>query len=195
MTVLMPADQLRKPASVGKPFTNVEIKIVGPDSATLPSGEIGEICCDNPSVMTCYAGMPEATALAFTGRWLHTGDLGYLDGEGFLHIVGRRTDMIISGGVNIYPVEIESVLNEHPAVLDSAVVGVPDLKWGQAIKAYISLRGDYRPTLQELQRHCAACLADYKKPRHLEIVDEIPRNVGGKIVKPALQPPAGASVA
>lgn len=186
MSVLKPRDQLRKPNSVGQPFTNVEIMIAGPDGKPLPAGETGEIWCANPSLMTCYLGEPEETAAAFTGRWFHTGDLGYLDDENYLYIVGRSKDMIISGGVNIYPAEIEHVLLQHPAILDCAVVGVPDARWGQAVKAFVNLRSGRHLDLAEVQEHCRKYLADYKKPRYLELVPEIPKNAGGKTVKAAL---------
>ncbi len=193
MTVLKPRDQLRKPASVGQPFTNVEIMIAGPDGRALAPNETGEVWCSNPSVMASYRDRPEETAAAFTGPWFHTGDLGYLDEEGFLYLVGRSKDMIISGGVNIYPVEIEQVIMLHLAVLDCAVVGIPDAKWGQSIKAFVVLRDGQRLTLAELQKHCLEYLADYKMPRSLEIVRDLPKNAGGKTVKSALLEPARRS--
>lgn len=186
MSVLKPRDQLRKPGSVGQPFTNVEIMIAGPDGEALPPGETGEIWCANPSLMTGYLNNPEGTAAAFTGRWFHTGDLGYLDDEGFLYVVGRLKDLIVSGGVNIYPAEIEQILLMHPAILDCAVVGIPDPKWGQAVKAFVTLRRNWQLDLAEVQAHCKKYLADFKKPRALEIVAEIPKNAGGKTMKAEL---------
>ena len=186
MTVLRPTDQVRKAGSVGKPFANVEILIAGPSGDVLPAGEVGEIWSHNPSTMTRYLGLPEATAAAFSGRWYRTGDLGYLDEDGYLYIVGRAKELIISGGINIFPPEIEGVLSEHPSVQDCAVVGVPDEKWGQAVKAFIALREGASLSLGEVQSHCRKHLADFKKPREIEIVAEIPRNAGGKIVKSAL---------
>lgn len=190
MTVLRPRDQLRKPDSVGQPFANVEIMIAGPDGETLAPNQTGEVWCSNPSVMASYRDRPEETAAAFTGRWFHTGDLGYRDEEGFLYLTGRANDMIISGGVNIFPVEIERVIMLHPAVLDCTVVGVPDPKWGQGVKAFVVLRNGRRLTLAELQKHCMEYLAGYKKPRSLEILDHLPKNAGGKTVKSALPEPA-----
>lgn len=186
MSVLMPVDQLRKPDSVGQPFTNVEIMIAGQDGKSLPPGQVGEIWCSNPSLLSCYADQPEETEAAFTGRWFHTGDLGYLDDENYLYIAGRSKDLIISGGVNIYPAEIEQVLMAHPAVLDCAVIGVADPKWGQAVKAFVVLRAGHRIDLQAVQEHCSQYLADFKKPRFLELVAEIPKNAGGKTVKTLL---------
>jgi len=186
MTVLKPRDQLRKLGSVGQPFTNVELMIAGPNGIALPAGSIGEVWCSNPSAMTCYRDRPADTAAAFTGRWFRTGDLGYLDDEGYLFLNGRVSDVIISGGINVYPAEIEQVLMLHPAVLDCAIVGMPDLKWGESVKAFVVARPGTSIDLAELQRHCAAHLADYKKPRALEIVSEIPKNAGGKSMKSLL---------
>ena len=186
MTVLEPADQRRKPASVGRPFAGVEIRIVGENGAALPAGEVGEILCLNPSVMREYLDDPEATKAAFTDGWFHTGDLGYLDEDGYLHLVGRLKEIVISGGVNIHPAEIERVLMSHPAVLDCAVVGLPDAKWGQIVVACVVPRRGERPDLAELQSHCARELADYKKPRRLEVVATIPRNASGKTVRAEL---------
>ena len=186
MTVLRPEDQLRKPESVGQPFRNVELMIADADGRACPPGTVGEVWCINPSVMTAYRDRPEDTARAFTGRWFHTGDLGYLDADGFLHLVSRLSDVVISGGVNIYPAEVEQVLMLHPAVLDAAVVGVPDPKWGQAVKAYLVVRAGEKLDLEAVQRHCAAHLADFKKPRSVQFLDALPKNAGGKTVKSAL---------
>ena len=186
MTVLRPSDQVRKARSVGKPFPGVEIRISGPSGETLPSRQVGEIWSFNPSTMSRYLDAPDATAAAFSGQWYRTGDLGYLDDEGYLHLAGRAQEMIISGGMNIYPPEIESVLMEHPDVRDCAIVGMADETWGQVVKAFIALRGNAHLTLGEVQAHCKQQLADFKKPRQIEIVAEIPRNAGGKVVKMAL---------
>lgn len=186
ISVLLPRDQQRKPTSVGQPFVNVEVRILDDQECELPTGEIGQIWCKNPSSMTCYLGQPEATAAALKNGWYRTGDLGYLDSEGFLYLIGRSGDVIISGAVNIYPAEIEQVLMEHPGVLDCAVSGEPDPKWGQRIVACIVPRRGYKPDLQNIQDHCTACLADYKKPRRIVLLDEIPKNAGGKTVRSAL---------
>jgi long-chain acyl-CoA synthetase len=186
MTVLRPNDQVRKSRSVGKPFPNVELMIADPSGDAQPAGTIGEIWSCNPSTMSHYLDASEVTATAFSSRWYRTGDLGYLDDEGYLHLVGRAQELIISGGMNIYPPEIEGVLMEHPDVRDCAVVGMPDETWGQVVKAYIALRGESHLTLGEAQSHCKRQLADFKKPRQIEIVAEIPRNAGGKVVKSAL---------
>ena len=187
MSVLRPVDQLRKPESVGQPFRNVEIMIADEAGQPCAPRTVGEVWCINPSVMTSYRDRPEETARAFTGRWFRTGDLGFLDEEGFLHLVSRLSDVVISGGVNIYPAEIEQVLMLHPAVLDAAVVGVPDPKWGQAVKAYLVVREGARVDLDEIQRHCNLHIADFKKPRSLQLLPALPKNAGGKTVKSQLE--------
>lgn len=186
MTVLKPADQLRKPGSVGQPFANVQIRILGEDGNQLPAGDSGEVCCRNPSLMTRYLGSQALTASAFAGGWFHTGDLGYLDEEGFLYLIGRKGDMIISGGMNIYPAEIETALMSHPDILDCAVVGEPHGTWGQCVAAYVVPRDGRQIELKSLQAHCATTLADYKKPRILKLVSSIPKNAGGKTIKSML---------
>jgi acyl-CoA synthetase (AMP-forming)/AMP-acid ligase II len=186
MSVLRPVDQLRKPDSVGQAFRNVELMIANADGSACGPNVVGEVCCINPSLFIGYRDCPEDTARTFFGRWYRTGDLGFLDDEGYLHLVGRAKDVVISGGVNIYPAEIERVLMLHPAVLDAAVVGVPDEKWGQAVKAYLVLRNGKTLDLAEVQRHCAAHLADFKKPRSVELREALPKNAGGKTIKSAL---------
>jgi acyl-CoA synthetase (AMP-forming)/AMP-acid ligase II len=186
MSVLRPADQLRKPASVGQPFRNVELMIADAAGARCPANAVGEVWCENPSIFTAYVERPDDTAAAFTGRWYHTGDLGYVDEEGFLHLVGRKSDVLKSGGINVYPAEIERVLMLHPAVLDAAVVGVPDETWGQRVKAFVVLREHATLDLEALQQHCAAHLADFKKPRSVEFVSALPKNAGGKTMKSLL---------
>ncbi|MGD9866735.1 MAG: class I adenylate-forming enzyme family protein [Hyphomicrobiales bacterium] len=186
MSVLKPEEQLRKPMSVGQPFPNVEIRIADENGALLPPGKCGEVWCRNPSLMTCYLDNPEATGAAISDGWFRTGDLGALDDEGFLTLAGRKGDMIISGGVNIYPAEIENLLMGHPAVLDCAVLGEPDPKWGQRVVAFVVPRAGQEIGLEALQQFCADTLADYKKPRRLEILDAIPKNAGGKTIKAEL---------
>jgi acyl-CoA synthetase (AMP-forming)/AMP-acid ligase II len=186
MSVLRPCDQLRKPGSVGRPFRNVELMIADASGTACEANVVGEVWCANPSIFSVYRDRPEDTARAFTGRWYHTGDLGYLDDDGFLHLVARQSDVLKSGGVNIYPAEIERVLLLHPAILDAAVVGVPDEKWGQSVKAFVVKRNGMPLDLAGLQQHCAHYLADYKKPRSIEILAALPKNAGGKTMKSAL---------
>lgn len=187
MTVLRPADQLRKPDSVGQPFRNVEIMIADSEGRPCAPGVVGEVWCANPSAMTGYHNKPAETDRAFTGRWFHTGDAGFIDQDGFLHLSGRQADVVISGGVNIYPAEIEQVLMLHPVVLDAAVVGTPDSRWGQVVKAYLVVREGARLTLEQVQEHCTNHLADFKKPRAMTLLPSLPKNAGGKTVKSKLQ--------
>lgn len=186
MTVLKPRDQGRKACSVGQPFPNVRIRVLGKDAEDAAPGEAGEVLCRNPSLMTCYLDNPAATEAAFTDGWYRTGDIGYLDEEGYLYLVGRKSDVIISGGINIYPAEIENTLMGHPAVLDCAVVGVADEKWGQRVCACVVLREGFEVELESLQEYCSKLLAGYKKPRELRVVSSLPKNAGGKTMKAKL---------
>jgi acyl-CoA synthetase (AMP-forming)/AMP-acid ligase II len=186
MTVLRPSDQLRKPGSVGQAFRNVELMIADANGNACTANGVGEVWCANPSIFTQYRDRPEDTARAFAGRWYRTGDLGYLDDDGFLHLVGRNSEVLKSGGINVYPAEIERVLMLHPSILDAAVVGVPDDKWGQAVKAFVVVRDGAPIDLVAVQKHCERYLADYKKPRNVEFVAALPKNAGGKTMKNAL---------
>lgn len=186
MTVLKPRDQRRYTRSVGQPFHNVKIRIVNDYNNDVETGEPGEVLCRNPSLMTEYLDNEEATTAAFLDDWYRTGDIGYLDEAGYLYLVGRKGEMIISGGINIYPAEIENTLMSHPDVLDCAVIGLPDEKWGQCVAAYVVPRDGCQIKLQTLQEHCQNVLADYKKPRILHIVPTLPKNAGGKTVKARL---------
>jgi long-chain acyl-CoA synthetase len=186
MSVLKPGDQRRKPKSVGRPFVNVEIRIADETGNTLPAHEQGEVCCRNPSLMSGYLNNPEATDAAFFDDWFRTGDVGYLDEEGYLYLIGRKGDIIISGGMNVYPAEIENALISHPDILDCAVVGAPHPKWGQCVAAFVVARDGKDIALETVQAHCASLLADFKKPRILKLIDSIPKNAGGKTVKSQL---------
>ena len=186
MSVLKPQDQRRKPKSVGQPFINVEIRIADDEGNTLPPHTQGEVCCRNPSLMSGYLNNPEATDAAFFDDWFCTGDVGYLDEEGYLYLIGRKGDIIISGGMNIYPAEIENALISHPDIVDCAVVGAPHPKWGQCVAAFVVPRDGKQIDLETVQAHCASLLADFKKPRILKLVDSIPKNAGGKTVKSRL---------
>ncbi|MDE0042519.1 MAG: long-chain fatty acid--CoA ligase [Candidatus Poribacteria bacterium] len=181
------SDQMKRLASAGIPRTDVEVKIVDPDGNELPPGETGEIVTRSDLVMKGYWRAPEATAEALQDGWLHTGDMGYVDEHGYLFLMDRSKDMIISGGENIYPREIEEVIVGHPAVREVAVIGVPDSQWGEAIKAVVSLVPGSNVTETELIDFCTEHIARYKKPRSVEFVDELPKNNYGKIVKRALR--------
>lgn len=177
----------RRLASAGRPRTDVEVKVVDPSDREVAAGEIGEICARGPIVMKGYWNRPDATAEALRGGWLHTGDLGRLDPDGYLYILDRAKDMIISGGSNIYPREVEEVILQHPAVLEVAVIGVPDPLWGESVKAIVALRPGASATEAEIIELCRQNLASYKKPRSVEFVDSLPKNAYGKILKRELR--------
>ena len=160
--------------------------MVGDDGHEVPPGEIGELTIAGPCVMRGYWGDPEATAEVIRDGWLHTGDLAVTSDRGYYKIVDRKKDMIISGGLNVYPAEVERVLSAHPAVVEIAVVGVPDDRWGETPLACV-VSSDPALTLGELVRYCAGELADYKKPRHLRLLAELPRNSNGKVIKQQLR--------
>lgn len=180
-------DQMRRLASAGIPRTDVELKIFDSDDNELPQGEMGEIVTRSDLVMKGYWRNPEATSQTLTNGWLHTGDMGYLDERGYLFIMDRSKDMIISGGENVYPREIEEVLIRHPAVREVAVIGVPDEKWGEAIKAVVSLNPGKTATEAELISFCKDNMASYKKPKSVEFVEALPKSNYGKILKRELR--------
>jgi acyl-CoA synthetase (AMP-forming)/AMP-acid ligase II len=180
-------EEIKRLASAGFARTDVEIKIFDKEENELPPGHIGEIATRSDLVMKGYWNNPEATAGTIKNGWLHTGDVGYLDDNGYLFIMDRSKDMIISGGENIYPREIEEVLIRHPAVREVSVIGVPDLKWGEAIKAVVSLNPDKTVTEKDLIDFCGENIAGYKKPKSVDFVDDLPKSNYGKILKRKLR--------
>lgn len=179
-----------KVGSAGQPVFTMEARIVGPDDSELPRGEIGEIVARGPNVMAGYWNKPDETAYALRGGWLHTGDLGYMDEDGFLYIVDRLKDMIISGGENVYSAEVESVIYRHPAVAVCAVFGIPDEKWGEAVHAVIVPKEGQTVSSQEIIALCRQFIAGYKCPRSVEIRHEpLPITGAGKILKRELRRP------
>lgn len=175
--------------SCGKPLPGTEIRIVDANDDDVPAGEIGEIIARGPQLMQGYWNRPEATEQALAGGWLHTGDAGRLDAEGFLYIEDRVKDMIISGAENIYPREVENTLFEHPAVADAAVIGVPDEKWGETVKAVVVLRDGQNVEAEELITFCRNKIAHFKCPHSVDFVAELPRNPSGKVLKKDLREP------
>jgi acyl-CoA synthetase (AMP-forming)/AMP-acid ligase II len=180
-------EQMNRLASAGFGRTDVEVKIFDADDKELPPGEMGEIVTRSDLVMKGYWRNPEATAETLRNGWLHTGDLGYMDENGYLFIMDRSKDMIISGGENIYPREIEEVIVQHPAVREVAVIGVPDPKWGEAIKAVVALVQGKSATEEELISYCKDHIASYKKPKSVDFVDELPKSNYGKVLKRKLR--------
>ncbi|MFP3991442.1 fatty acid--CoA ligase [Streptomyces sp. E11-3] len=173
--------------SVGRPCPGNEVKVIGPDGETLPPGETGQICIRTPSRMLGYWNLPEATARTVVGEWLHMGDAGYLDEDGYVYLRDRMNDTIIVAGQNIYPAEVEKALAAHPAVADAAVVGLPDPHWGEAVHACVVLRPGAAATPRELLLSLRGRLADYKIPGGFHFVDDLPRNPSGKILRRAVR--------
>ncbi|MDI6753155.1 MAG: AMP-binding protein, partial [Thermodesulfobacteriota bacterium] len=180
-------EQMRRLTSAGIPRTDVEIKIVDEEDHDLPPGQMGEIVARGEVVMKGYWKNPEATAETLRGGWLHTGDLGIMDEKSYVYILDRAKDMIISGGENIYSREIEDVILRHPAAHEVAVIGVPDEKWGEAIKAIVALKEGRKATEEEIINFCKEYLANYKKPKSVEFIDAIPKNPYGKVLKRELR--------
>jgi long-chain acyl-CoA synthetase len=186
-STLNPIDGARKPGTVGLPLRGQEVRVVDGDGNPVPQGERGEVVIRGANVMRGYLGKPEETAKTIVDGWLHTGDVGIFDEDGYLRIVDRIKDMIIRGGENIYPKEIETALYTEEAVLEAAVVGRPDDVLGEVVVAYVSLRPEAEITVEDLHGVCRERLAKYKRPVLIEIVDELPKNPVGKIDKPALR--------
>jgi long-chain acyl-CoA synthetase len=177
-------DRPERLASAGYPRPGMDVRVLGDDDAELPVGEIGEVCVQGPAVMAGYWQRPDETAEALRHGWLHTGDLGRFDDHGYLYLLDRAKDLIITGGSNVYAVEVESVLAMHPGVQEAAVVGVADRTWGEVVTAVVVGDIALEPELRAL---CADALAGYKRPRLYFYVDELPRNAYGKVLKRELR--------
>lgn len=188
LTYLSPRDQFRKIGSVGKPHGQAELIVADEAGHALPAGEIGEVLAKTEHAMSGYWDMPDATEAALRDGWLHTGDLGRLDDEGYLYITGRLKDMIVSGGEKIYPAEVEAILVTHPSVAEVAVVGVPDRTWGEAVLAVIVPRTGQAPDQASVQAFLRERLAGYKVARFVELVDALPKTAAtGKVQKAELR--------
>jgi len=175
--------------SCGRPIANAQIKVVGDDGAELPCGQVGEIVARTPQAMQGYWRLPEATAGTIRDGWIYTGDAGYFDEDGYLYIHDRVKDMVVSGGENVYPAEVESALFGHPAIADLAVIGVPDDRWGEAVKAVVVRKPGVEVTEAELIDYARERIASYKAPKSVDFVDALPRNPSGKILKRVLRAP------
>lgn len=187
MAISRPSDMEKNPLSAGRPVWCVELRIVDESGTPVRVKEVGEVICKSPLATHGYYKNPEATRAVFRDGWFYTGDLGYFDEEGYLYIGGRKKDMIKSGGISIYPLEIESVLYSHPAVLEAAVIGVPDPEWGESVKAVVLLKEGSRIQGEELIRFCKERLAPYKAPKSVEIVSSLPHTEIGKVAKQKLR--------
>jgi fatty-acyl-CoA synthase len=188
-------DALRKIGSVGKPVTMVAARVVDDDMKDVPPGEVGEIVYRGPSVMSGYWQNLEATAEAFRGGWFHSGDLVREDEEGFLYVVDRKKDMIITGGENVYCAEVENALSAHPAVAEVAVIGAPHERWGETPVAVVALVPGASLTVEELREWGTSRLARYKLPTVLHVMDALPRNASGKVLKTTLRQQYGGAIA
>jgi long-chain acyl-CoA synthetase len=179
----------RKVLSIGKALWGVRMRVCDRAGRTLPPGreQVGEILIRGHNVMKGYLGRPEATAEALRDGWLHSGDLGYMDEDGFYFIVDRAKDLVIRGGYNVYPREIEEVLYAHPAILEAAVIGKPDERLGEEIVAVVALRPGHKVTAQEIIAYTRERLAAYKYPREIRFMAELPKGASGKILKSALR--------
>ena len=177
-----PPDERRRPGSCGMPIGN-EMKVVDDEDRDVPDGELGEIVLRGENVLKGYYRNDEATGRAFRGGWFHTGDIGYRDADGFYYIVDRKSDMIIRGGENIYPREIDEVLYRHPAIAAAATIGVPDKLYGEEVAAFVVLKDGVRITDEEVIEYCRQHLADYKCPKSVRIVKDIPKGPTGKLLK------------
>jgi long-chain acyl-CoA synthetase len=178
---------VRKLGSVGQAIPGVEIGILDDADQAVAARDIGEVCVRGPNVMQGYYRLPEETAAALRGGWLHTGDMGRLDGDGYLYIVERKKDLIIRGGFNIYPREVEDVLYAHPAVAEAAVVGMRDSLMGEEVLAWVALKPGATTDEATLLTFCQSRLAKYKSPRHIRFLDALPKSPIGKILKKELR--------
>ena len=184
-TLLKGADAVRKMGSVGRPMLGVELRVVDDDLRDVPDGTVGEIVYRGPTVMAGYHDQSDASAEAFAGDWFHSGDLAKRDEEGYLWLVDRKKDLIISGGENVYPAEVERVLLEHEAVADAAVVAMAHPKWVETPLAFVVAAGEVDENA--LIAHCRERLAGFKRPSAVVFVEALPRNAAGKVLKRELR--------
>jgi acyl-CoA synthetase (AMP-forming)/AMP-acid ligase II len=176
--------KLKRLNSIGKPLPDVEIRVRDDGNNSLPAGEVGEIIIRTPRIMKGYAGRTDDAALA--DGWRATGDLGWVDEDGYVFFAGRKDDMIIRGGENIAPAEIETILMSHPAIDEAAVIGVPSVEWGQTVKAYVVIKSGQKADARDLQEFCRTRLASFKRPEQIEFIDALPKNALGKILRKEL---------
>ena len=195
ITVLPAADhvddhdgrRLERLGSVGRAQTGIEIAILDADDQGLAQGELGEVCVRGDVVMAAYLNNSEATAQTLANGWLHTGDIGRFDAHGYLTLVDRSKDLIISGGSNIYPREVEEVLLRHPAIKEAAVLGEPDAQWGESVVAVLVAQAEQVVDQQELDVFCLEHIARFKRPKRYVFIDQLPKNATGKVLKRELR--------
>ena len=186
VTCFNPIDRPNKAGSIGLSIVNVENRVVDPDGHDVPVGQVGELVVKGSNVMKGYYKMPDATAAALKDGWLHTGDLARRDEEGYFYIVDRKKEVIIVGGYNVYPREVEEVLYEHPVIAEAAAVGMPDPEQGEIVMAYV-VKTEDALTEEEVIAYCREHLAKYKVPRRVAFLEELPKNATGKILRRELQ--------
>ena len=173
----------------GRAVPGAELKVVGDDGEELPIGEVGELICKSPSNMAGYWNLPDATTAALKDGWMHTGDAAYMDRDGYVYIQDRMKDMIISGGENVYPAQVESAIYGHPAVGEVAVIGVPDETWGEAVKACVVPKPGQVLDPDDVIAFTRERLAGFKVPKTVDLIPEMPRNASGKILRRELRAP------
>jgi long-chain acyl-CoA synthetase len=186
-TALRPVDQLRKQACVGQALPLTHLRLLDDAGNDVPQGEVGELAVSSPYLFAGYLNLPEQTARVTRGDWVVTGDLARFDDEGYVYLVDRKNDMIISGGENVYPREVEEILLAQPAVAECAVAGLPHEYWGEQVTAFVVLRAGMNATAEELTAACREKLSRYKVPKEIRFVDKLPRNTMGKVLRRALR--------
>ncbi len=187
ITNLRPAEQLSRPGSVGRAFTCTKIRLLDDAGEPVADGEVGELFSNSPFLFSGYYKLPAATAACLREGAVSVGDLACRDEDGCITIVDRKTDLVISGGLNVYPREIEDVLHRHPAIREAAVIGVPDEKWGEALRAFVVMHDGVTLDHADIEAHCRAALGGYKVPRSYHQIQQLPRNASGKVLKRALR--------
>jgi fatty-acyl-CoA synthase len=187
VSLALPGEHTARPGTIGRPLSGNEIKLLDEDGREVAPGAVGELYVRSSMLVGGYHGDRAATQKAMKDGFFSVGDMARVDADGYLYLADRKTDMVISGGVNIYPLEIEQRLHEHPAVADAAVIGVPDAEWGESLKAFIVLRAGQTVTAEELRAFCQETLANFKAPKHFAFVAALPRNPTGKVLKRELR--------
>lgn len=187
VSILKPDDPPDKVTSVGKPMKHVTVKIVDDGGCEVSPGENGEIVCRGPTIMKEYFNDLPATREVLRGGWLYTGDTGKMDRDGYLYLTGRKKDLIVRGGENVYPAEVESVLHQHPEIEEAAVIGIPDEYWGETVKAIVVLKPGATLNEEDIVAFCAPHLAPFKRPKSVAFIDSLPKNAAGKVMKAQLR--------
>jgi fatty-acyl-CoA synthase len=187
VTLAGPRDHVGRPGTIGRALRGNQIRLLDDAGNDVPRGQVGELYARNSTLISGYHNNEEATSSAQKQGFFSVGDMGRVDDDGFYYLESRKHDMVISGGVNIYPREIEDHLHTHPAILEAAVIGVPDPEWGETLRAFIVLRGNERITETEVINFCREGLADFKRPRKVTFLQELPRNPTGKVLKRELR--------